>query len=342
MLKNYTEKLIQNQDLNFKEIQKAMEMIMDGQCTFCQIAAFLTALKMKGETITEITECARVLKSRTSRIEIKDTFVVDTCGTGGDQSHTFNISTACAITAAAGGLTVAKHGNRSVSSNSGSADVLEELGVNINILPQQVPLLLRKINICFLFAPHFHAAMKNVSLPRQEMGFRTVFNILGPLINPVNINGHLLGVYNPNHTDIMARVLKNMGLERAMVVHGMDGLDEITTTTTSRITELRDGKINTYLLDPRQLGIPLTTPKHLIGKSAKQNAAIIKDIFAGQKGPARDIVLLNSAAVLYIGQKVDSLEEGIAMAKQIIDSGLAMNKLAELIKLSQEVRQDVG
>ncbi len=342
MLREFTEKLIKQVSLQSDEMENAMEMIMTGESTPAQIAAFLTALKMKGETIEEITAAVSVLRQKTERMVLENRYVVDTCGTGGDCSNSFNISTACSFVAAAAGVSVAKHGNRSVSSSSGSADVLEELGINIYLEPHEVKRCLTEINICFLFAPSFHCAMKHVGLPRKEMGFRTIFNMLGPLINPVDIQGHLLGVFDPALTEIMAEVLKNIGLERAMVVHGRDGMDEITTTTCTKVTELRDGKLKTYQLNPVELGISFVKPHQLAGGLPQENARIINRVLEGERGAARDIVLLNSAAVLYVGKKVDSLSAGVKLAAAMIDSGRAKTKLEELIVYSQGVRKDVS
>lgn len=260
-MKDIVSKVINGSHLTESQMIEAMETIMEGRASDAIAAAFLTALRMKGETVEEITGGAKVMRAKAEKIDLGDIFTVDTCGTGGDGANTFNISTAVAFICAAAGLPVVKHGNRAVSSKSGSADVLEALGVNIALTPAQVEKCVREQNIGFLFAPTFHKAMKHAIGVRKELGFRTIFNMLGPLTNPANARGQVLGVFNPDLTEFMAEVLKNLGVERALVVHGMDGLDEITVTDRTKVTELKDGKLNTYYIEPSDFGMELHPKK---------------------------------------------------------------------------------
>jgi anthranilate phosphoribosyltransferase len=330
MIKSAIQKLIEGKDLSEKEIMDSMEYIMVGDATDAQIASFITALRIKGETIEEITGCAKVIREKADHVAPKVEFYIDTCGTGGDCANTFNISTVVAIVAAAGGVSVAKHGNRSVSSRSGSADVLESLGVDISISHEKVKDCIEKIGIGFMFAPLFNKSMKYASKPRKEIGIRTIFNILGPLTNPANARGQVLGVYDEKLTEPMANVLLNLDVERALVIHGMDGLDEITITRETKISELKNGKITNYEIEPEQFGIERAERNELVGGDADENAKIINAILAGEKGAKRDIVILNTAAALYVGKVADSLAEGLDKARAIIDSGLAQKKLEEL------------
>ncbi|WP_026487250.1 anthranilate phosphoribosyltransferase [Caldanaerobius polysaccharolyticus] len=336
MLHEAIEKVIKKEDLTQQEAYMAMDAIMSGEATPAQIGGFLVALRMKGETIPEITGCAMSMRSKAKRVEIKD-YAIDTCGTGGDGGKTFNISTAVAIIAAAAGVKVAKHGNKAVSSKSGSADVLEALGVEINMSPEQAQKCINEVGIGFLFAPHYHLSMKNVAGPRRELGTRTIFNILGPLTNPAHVKGQVVGVYDGGLTRTVAEVLKNMGTERAMVVHGMDGLDEITITSSTLVSEIRDGQIIDYQIDPREYGIPYGRLEDISGSDASYNAKLIIRIFQGERGPARDIVLLNAAAALYVGNAAEDMKEGIKKAADVIDSGAAYDKLNEFIKISREI-----
>lgn len=331
MLRNVIQKLVEGKNLSEEEIIGAFNCIMDGNATQAQIGSFMTALRIKGETIEEITGCARVMREKADRINPSLDYYIDTCGTGGDGTNTFNISTAAAFVAAAGGVPVAKHGNRSVSSKSGSADVLEGLGININLTPAQVQSCIEDVGIGFLFAPTFHKSMKHAAGPRKELGIRTVFNILGPLTNPANAKGQVLGVFNKNLTEAVAKVLLNLGVERAMVIHGLDGMDEITTTTSTLVSEVKDGRVMTYEINPENYNFRLSSKADLNGGDYKDNSEIILSIFSGKlDGPKKDILLLNSAAALYVGKKASSLEEGIEMAEEIIDSGRALQKLNEL------------
>ncbi|TYQ15461.1 UNVERIFIED_CONTAM: anthranilate phosphoribosyltransferase [Acetivibrio alkalicellulosi] len=334
MIKEVIAKLVEGIDLKEQEAIDSLNYIMDGNATQSQIGSFITALRMKGETIEEITGCAKVMRQKADKFTPEVEYYIDTCGTGGDGSNTFNISTATAFIAAAGGVTVAKHGNRSVSSKSGSADVLESLGININLSSKQVKECIEKVGIGFMFAPIFHKSMKYAAGPRKELGIRTIFNILGPLTNPANAKGQVLGVFNEKLTEPIANVLINLGVERAMVIHGLDGMDEITTTAQTKVSEVRDKRVVNYYIDPREYGFLLSTKEELTGGDTKQNVDIMLSIFNGDKGNKRDIVLLNSAAALYVGKAAESIEEGIELAIEIIDSGKAMEKLNQLKDLS--------
>ncbi len=331
LIKSAINSLVEGLNLTEGEMQRVMEAIMEGEATSAQIASLITALRIKGETIEEITGCARVMREKAETIKPNIDYYIDTCGTGGDGVHTFNISTAVAFVAAAGGVAVAKHGNRSVSSKSGSADVLEELGVNIDLSPEKVKDCIEKIGIGFMFAPAFHKSMKHAAGPRRELGIRTIFNILGPLTNPASAKGQILGVFDSKLVLPMATVLRNLGLERAMVVYGRDGLDEITLTDKTLVCELRDGDIVQYEIDPREYGFGLCKINDIQGEDAKVNAKIIREVLSFKKGFPLDIVILNSAAALYIGKKADSLRRGVDMAREIIESGKAMAKLEEFI-----------
>ena len=329
-------KLINRTDLTVAETVEAMNAIMSGDATPAQIAAFIIALRMKGETIAEITGCARVMREKARKIDPGKPaeHVVDTCGTGGDASHTFNISTAAALVAAAAGVTVAKHGNRAVSSTSGSADVLKALGVNLEAGQPAVERALREANIGFLFAPLMHSAMKYAIGPRREIGVRTVFNILGPLTNPAGAACQLLGVYDADLVQPLAGVLKNLGSKRCLVVHGEDGLDEITTTAPTQIAELADGKITAYTLTPEDVGLPRAEPRDLVVESPADAVQALRDVLAGDHGPRRDIVLLNAAAAILVSGAADDLQAGIRKAAQSIDSGAAQKALEKLIAIT--------
>jgi anthranilate phosphoribosyltransferase len=334
MLRKAITKLIEGKNLSEAEIVEALSCIMEGKATQAQIGSFITALRIKGETTEEITGCARVMREKAERISPNVEYYIDTCGTGGDGTNTFNISTAAAFVSAAGGVTVAKHGNRSVSSRSGSADVLEVLGANIDLSPIQVKECIEQVGIGFMYAPAFHKSMKYAAGPRKELGIRTVFNILGPLTNPANARGQLLGVFNEKLTEPVANVLLNLGVERAMVIHGMDGMDEITTTTTTKVSEVRNNEVINYEINPEKYGFKLASKEDLTGKDAQENAQIIMGIFNGDKGPKRDIVVLNSAAALYVGKVVSCIEEGIELAEEIIDSKKALKKLNEFLDMT--------
>lgn len=330
MIKEAITKLVDKIDLTEAETEAVMEEIMNGQATQAQIASFLTALRIKGETVEEITGAARVMRNKATRIRVADPDVVDTCGTGGDRSHTFNISTAAAFVVAGGGVTVAKHGNRSVSSMCGSADVLRALGVNIDIPPERVERCVNEIGIGFLFAPLYHPAMRHAIGPRQEIGIRTIFNILGPLTNPAGAACQVIGVYSSHLTETLARVLLNLGATHCFVVHGSDGLDEITITGESMISEGHKGKVKTYTLRPGDFGIKTATVEDLRGGSAEDNARIVGKILEGEKGPKRDIVLLNAAAGIMASGRASDFDTAIRLSEESIDSGKALAKLEAL------------
>ncbi len=331
------DKVINFKDLTEEEMRNSMNIIMEGRATSTQIGGFLTGLRMKGETIEEIIGATKVMREKAEKIEIDHDYTVDTCGTGGDQSNTFNISTTAAFVAAAGSVTVVKHGNRSVSSKCGSADVLEMLGVNIDLPSEKVKKCIDELQIGFIFAPKFHQTMKFAINPRRELGTRTIFNVLGPLTNPANPRSQVLGVFNKNLTKTLAEVLAGLGLNKGMVVHGLDGLDEITITTKTKVSEIKEGKVHEYYLDPRDYGISLNPIERVQGGSPKENAEILLDVLRGEKGPKRDMVLLNAGAAIYVGGKASSLEEGIEKSREIIDRGHALDKLNQLIKLTQEL-----
>lgn len=334
MIKEAIISLSEKKDLTQDQMQKAVEEIMRQEATPVQIAAFLMTLRMKGETVEEITGAAIAMREFVRRIHIDEDVVLDTCGTGGDIKHTFNISTISALVAAGCGLLVAKHGNRAVSSRCGSADLLEALGVNINIDEQKVEECLKKAGIGFLFAQNLHPAMKNVAPIRKELGIRTIFNLLGPLTNPAFATHQLLGVYDSALLKIMAKALGNLGIQHAMVVHGLDGLDEITTTAKTQVCELKNKKVRCYTLNPSEFGIKKARLKDLEGGKAQDNAAIALAILQGEKGPRRDIVVLNAGCALYAADKAKSIKEAILSAKESIDSGNALRKLEELREIT--------
>lgn len=332
------QKLLIGESLGFEESREAMLEIMNGKTSEIRLAAWLTALRMKGETSDEIGGCAEAMNSCGIKLHCLDNKVIDTCGTGGDYSGTFNISTASAFIAAGAGVTVAKHGNRAVSSKSGSADILSEIGLNLNIPTETMEYCLNKIGIAFLFAPNLIPAMKHVMPVRVELGVRTVFNIIGPLCNPANAKRAVIGVYDKKLCSVMARAAKSIGKEHVMIVHGGDGIDEITTTTTTHICELRDGEIREYAFDPfKTLGIPRSTPSEILGKSPVENAKMLVKILAGdEKGPIRDIVVLNAAAAIIVSGKALKWEDAFAMAEESIVSGNARAKLKSLVDYCRE------
>ncbi|HLE08988.1 MAG TPA: anthranilate phosphoribosyltransferase [Thermodesulfobacteriota bacterium] len=334
MIREAIRKAVAGTDLTEEEMVHTMNEVMTGAASPAQIASFITALRLKGETVDEITGAARVMREKVTTISAKDPRVVDTCGTGGDESLTFNISTAAAFVVAGGGITVAKHGNKSVSSRSGSADVLKALGVNIEAEVSIVEECLREAGIGFLFAPLLHGAMKYAAPVRREIGIRTIFNILGPLTNPAGAKYQVIGVYDPALTDIMAKVLFNLGSEHAFIVRGEDGLDEITLTGETRVTELKEGSIKTYHIKPEDFGFERCRPEDLRGGEPSDNAGIIMDILNGEKGPKREVVLLNAAAGIVAGGKGSTLKEGVAVARGSVDSGEALGKLKKLIALT--------
>ncbi|MCS6771632.1 MAG: anthranilate phosphoribosyltransferase [Kiritimatiellae bacterium] len=331
MIREAIAKLVENQPLTHEEAHQTLREIMSGEATPAQIAAFITALRIRGETPDVIAGGARAMREHFTAVRAPGRVVVDTCGTGGDGSRTFNISTAAAFVAAGAGATVAKHGNRSVSSRSGSADVLEALGVKIGISAEEMERCLETVGIAFLFAPTLHPAMKHALGPRREIGIRTIFNILGPLSNPAGARYGVLGVYHRDLVLTVARALSALDAARVFVVHGQDGLDEITNTTSSWVADVRGQEVNMFTFDPREYGIPYASPEDLAGGTPAENAAIIRAVLDGEKGPRRDIVCLNAAAALVAGGLASNFSEGIEQARQAIDSGRARAKLDALI-----------
>jgi anthranilate phosphoribosyltransferase len=327
-------RVVERRSLSEVEMEQVMEEIMTGAATPAQVAAFITGLRMKGEEVAEITGAARVMRRHATRIETgcgPDEILVDTCGTGGDGAHTFNISTTVALVAAAAGLKVAKHGNRSVSSRCGSADVLQALGVNLELSPAAVGRAVREIGIGFLFAPLLHKAMKYAIGPRREIGIRTVFNILGPLTNPAGATVQLLGVYDPGLPPLMAAVLQGLGSRQAMVVHGAGGLDELSLSGENRVAWLKDGEIKEIVLRPADAGLAEAPLEALAGGGPEENAAIIRELLAGGKGPRRDVVLLNAAALFVTAGRVEDFRAGAGLVAELIDSGAVAAKLEELV-----------
>ena len=329
-------KVIEGADLSRGEMTDAMNQIMSGEATDAQIGAFLIALRVKGECVDEIAGAASVMREKATPIATKHDVIVDTCGTGGDHSGTFNISTTAAFVAAGAGLCVAKHGNRAATSQSGSADVLSALGVNIEASPETVSRCLDDVGIGFLFAISLHGAMKYAIGPRREIGARTIFNALGPLSNPAGAKRQVVGVYSAALTETLAGVLATLGSERAFVVHGSDGLDEMTLTGPTRVSELKAGSVSTYEVLPGDFGLGQATAYALKGGDADYNAEITRSILNGEEGPRRDIVLLNAAAAIVAGDKARDLNEGVQVAAEVIDSGKALEKLEGLKEASQE------
>ena len=343
--------LVDRKDLSRIEAAAAMEAIMSGAATNAQIAAFLTALRMKGETVEELIGFAQVMRQKAVKVRTRASEVVgatgtdremliDTAGTGGDASGTFNVSTATAFVVAGAGLKVAKHGNRSVSSLCGSADVVETLGINIELSAAKVARCVDEVGIGFLYAPLLHTAMKHVMAARREMGIRTVFNMLGPLTNPAGANAQVIGVYSDALTEPLARALAELGTLRAYVVHGDDGLDEISNTGPSHISEVREGVVRSSTVRPEDFGLPRSSLQDLRGGDREENAEIVRHVLAAEAGPRRDIVLMNAAAALVVGGKAHDFKEGVTLAAQSVDSGAAAAKLAGLIALSQRLASE--
>ena len=338
MIKEAIVKIVSKEDLTYEEAYTVMNEIMSGETTPTQNAAFLAALSTKSaraETTDEIAGCATAMREKATRVEAGDD-LFEIVGTGGDNAHSFNISTTSALVAAAGGMRVAKHGNRAASSKSGTADCLEALGVNIDQDPDKCRELLDKAGMCFFFAQKYHTSMKYVGAIRRELGFRTVFNILGPLTNPGHPSMQLLGVYDDYLVQPLAQVLMNLGVKRGMVVYGQDKLDEISLSAPTTVCEFKDGWMKNYVITPEQFGLKRCTKQDLVGGTPAENAEITKAILSGEKGPKRDAVLMNAGAALYIGGKAESLAEGIKLAAEIIDSGKAMTTLEKLISVSNE------
>jgi anthranilate phosphoribosyltransferase len=332
-------KLKNKENLTEKEIEAVMRVLISGQTPVEDIKNFLLALNDKGPTIEEITGAAKTLRKFLIPVKTKHGVVLDTCGTGGDRKGTFNISTLVALVVAGAGVVVAKHGNRSVSSQCGSADVLEALGVNLNAEESHLGQCLDQTGIAFLFAQRLHPAMKHVAPARKELGVRTIFNILGPLINPAKATHQIMGVYSRELVEPLTHVLRNLGLKRAMVVHGADGLDEISTTSQTFIGEYNGKEVLSYEIHPEELGIPLAQEDEIKGGDLKDNVEIVQYVLSGKKGPKRDIVVLNAAYALYVVEKVKNISEGIKLAKDVIDSGKANAKLEALVKFTRKVKQ---
>ena len=332
MIKEVIIKLSKKQDLAYAEAEAVMDEIMSGQATPVQMSAYLTALSLKGETIDEITASAAGMRAHCIKL-LHNLDVLEIVGTGGDGSNSFNISTTSSLVIAAGGVPVAKHGNRAASSKSGAADVLEALGVKITLTPERSAEILKKINICFLFAQNYHIAMKYVAPIRKELGIRTVFNILGPLSNPAGANMELMGVYDQSLVEPLAQVMANLGVDRGMVVYGQDSLDEISMCAPTSVCEIRDGKFTFYEITPEQFGYERCEKGALTGGTPAENAEITKAILKGEeKGPKRQAVCLNAGAALYIAGKAASIEEGVKLAESLIDSGAALKKLEEFVE----------
>jgi anthranilate phosphoribosyltransferase len=335
MIKDGISKIVGGDNLKESEMMAIMGEVMDGEATPAQIAAFITALRLKGETVDEVTGAARIMKQKATRIDARSSIIVDTCGTGGDGRNTFNISTTAAFVVAAAGITVARHGNRAVSSGCGSADVLEALGVNIEAGPEVVEECIQEIGIGFLFAPKLHGAMKYAIGPRREIGIRTIFNMLGPLTNPAGATSQLIGVYAPGLTEMFAGVLRNLGTKRAFVVHGSDGLDEATITGETRVSELKDALISTYNIDPVEIFGRTYDAADIQGEDAARNAEITRRVLSGEeKNACRKIVLLNASLAIVAGEQARTIREGITLAESFIDSGEALRKLESLIEIT--------
>jgi anthranilate phosphoribosyltransferase len=334
MIQTAIRTLIEKKHLSRQQAYESVLAIMSGKVSEPLISSFLTALRMKGETGSEITGAVQAMREVSTKISTKHQNIIDTCGTGGDGLGTFNISTVSAIVASAAGAIVAKHGNRAISSKCGSADILKALGVNIDIPKEKVGQCLDEIGIAFLFAPLLHNAMKYAAPVRRELGFRTIFNILGPLTNPASAARQVVGVFNSALTEVLAQVLQELGTERALIVHGVDGIDEISTIGETKISEIRNNKINSYMFNCEDAGIKKTELKGILGGDVETNVSIVHSILNGNNGTAKDIVILNAGAALYIADKADSIKNGVSIARETIDSGKAKKKLSELIEFS--------
>ena len=339
MIKEALKKLAEGINLSEKEAQEVMLQIMQGLALESQIAAYLMGLRMKGETVEEITGSVKAMREMALHIHVGDQLVVDTCGTGGDGASTFNISTAAAFVVAGGGMTVAKHGNRSVSSKSGSADVLSALGIRIDLSPERVETCINEVGIGFLFAPLYHGAMKHCAKPRQDMGIRTMMNILGPLSNPAGATIQVLGVYDKTLTEKLAQVLIHLGTKHCFVLHGKDGLDEITLTDFTYVSEGKAGRVSSYHISPQDFGLEKISPKELTGGTPQQNADIIEDLLKGRRNAKREIMLVNAAPAFVATGKAKTLKEGYEQAKKVLDSGAAYEKLEKLAAFTNESSQ---
>ena len=331
MIKDLIQQLISKKDLSQVQMQQVMQEILTGTVETADIIAFLTSLNDKGESVQELTAAVKVMLKYVQPIIVDKPNILDTCGTGGDKKGTFNISTICAFVASGAGVTVAKHGNRSVSSKCGSADILEALGVNINLDKDKIKKCLEEIGVAFLFAPNLHPAMRFVMPARKQIGQRTMFNILGPLINPARATNQLIGVYAKQWVKPLAEVLRNLGSKHILVVHGADGLDEVSTTDKTFVAEIVDGQLKEYEITPEEFGFKRAKPDDLLGGSIMENVKIAQDLLMWKKGAARDIVLLNAGCAIYVADKAKTIAEGIKLAEKSIDSGAALKKL-ELLK----------
>ena len=338
MIKEAIEKLAEGIDLSEKEAKNVMLQIMQGDASDAQIAAYLMGLRTKGESVDEISGSVKAMRSMAQRVSVSDPMVVDTCGTGGDGSNTFNISTAAAFVIAGGEMTVAKHGNRSVSSRSGSADVLSALGVSLDLPIHRIGDCINEVGIGFLFAPLYHGAMKHCAKPRADMAIRTMMNILGPLSNPANASIQVLGVYEKSLTEKLAQVLIRLGTQHCFVLHGYDGLDEITLSDQTYVSEGKVGRISSYTISPKDFELEMVNPKELIGGTPAENADIIQGILRGKKGPKRDIVLMNAAPAFVACGKAKNLKDGFQAARDVLENGAAHEKLDKLIHYTQEHR----
>jgi len=336
MIREAITSLVSGRSLTIEEAASVMEEIMQGEVTPALFGAFVTALRLMGETADEIAGLAGVMRAKAIRVTVADP-VIDIVGTGGDNSNTFNISTTAAFVVAGAGLKVAKHGNRAMSSQCGSADVLESLRVRIDLNAEQVQRCIQEVGIGFMFAPTFHPAMKYASAPRREIGIRTVFNILGPLTNPARAGAQLLGVADGSLVEKMTLVLRSMGCHHALVVHGEDGLDEITITGETKVCELKDSNINSYSISPEDFDLPRASLDSLRGGTLDENTALLRRVLIGTSGPQRDVVLMNAAAALLAGDRVETLKQGAALAKEVVDDGHALAKLEQLIEFSQNM-----
>ncbi|GMR17925.1 MAG: anthranilate phosphoribosyltransferase [Gammaproteobacteria bacterium] len=329
--------VIEHQDLTEEQMRSVMRLMMTGEATPAQIGGFLIGLRMKGETVDEIAAAAEVMRELAAHVGVSGPHLVDTCGTGGDGASTFNISTASAFVVAAAGGKVAKHGNRSISSKSGSADVLEAAGVNLELTPEQVAECVNEVGVGFMFAPKHHSAMKHAIGPRKEMGVRTLFNVLGPLTNPASAPNQVLGVFSEELVEPLANVLAKLGSEHVLVVHAEDGMDEISIGAPTKVAELKDGKVTSYTIKPEDFAISRGDVTRLAVEGAEQSLAMVKSVFANKSGPARDIVVLNAGAAIYAAGITDSMKDGVAKADAVIASGDANKKLDALVSLSNRL-----
>ena len=336
MVKEAIRMLVEGRSLTIEQAEGVMKEIMNGEATPAQFGAFVTALRLKGETVDEIVGMVKIMRDKAIHVRV-DGPVVDTCGTGGDAAGTFNISTATALVAAGAGLKVAKHGNRAMSSQCGSADVLESLGVKIDLDAEGVGRCIEEVGIGFMFAPLFHPAMKYAAAPRREIGIRTVFNLIGPLTNPAGAKAQVVGVANREMAEKIAMALEGLGCRHALVVHGESGLDEIAINGRTIIYEIKDNEIESYYISPGDFGLPEAGLDSIRGGTAAENATILRSVLSGNRGPQRDVVLINTAAVLLAGDRVENMKQGIEMAEEVIDSGRAMQKLERLVEFSQSL-----